>query len=171
MGCGFNILDGFHQLGLYTGLFLKGAKPADLSSLALIVFFKRTLFNALMNAIRAWFAVAAKARWANPAEIKWQFGGTVDFVGDNRVVFDLGGNKYRLNVHVSHTFGRVLVKFIGTHAEYDRIDPKTVSWRKKWSIQFAPKPTMTLRSRRSSDTSNTSQSRAHRMPIASTCSH
>jgi mRNA-degrading endonuclease HigB of HigAB toxin-antitoxin module len=47
-----------------------------LSSLALIVFFKRTPFNALMNAIRAWFAVAAKARWANPAEIKRQFGGT-----------------------------------------------------------------------------------------------
>jgi mRNA interferase HigB len=66
--------------------------------------------------IRAWFAVAAKARWANPAEIKRQFGGTVDFVGDNRVIFDFGGNKYRLVVHVS---------------EYDRIDPKTVSWRKK----------------------------------------
>ena len=58
-------------------------------------------------------------------------GGTVDFVGDNRVIFDLGGNKYRLVVHVSFTFGRVLVKFIGTHAEYDRIDPETVLWRKK----------------------------------------
>jgi mRNA interferase HigB len=81
--------------------------------------------------IRAWLAVAAKAHWANPSEIKQQFGGTVDFVGDNRVIFDLGGNKYRLVVHVSFTFGRVLVKFIGTHAEYDRVDPETVSWRKK----------------------------------------
>ena len=45
--------------------------------------------------IRAWVAIAAKARWANPAEIKRQFGSTVDFVGDNRVIFDLGGNKYR----------------------------------------------------------------------------
>lgn len=80
--------------------------------------------------IRAWFAVAAKARWADPAEIKRQFGATVDF-GDNRVIFDLGGNKYRLVVHVSFTFGRVLVKFIGTHAEYDRTDPETVSWRKR----------------------------------------
>jgi mRNA interferase HigB len=81
--------------------------------------------------IRAWAAVAAKARWANPAEIKRLFGSTVDFVGDNRVIFDLGGNKYRLVVRVSFSFGRLLVKFIGTHAEYDRIDPETVSWRKK----------------------------------------
>lgn len=60
-----------------------------------------------------------------------QFGGTVDFVGDNRVIFDLGGTKYRLVVHVSFTLGRLLVKSIGTHAEYDHIDPETVSWRKK----------------------------------------
>jgi mRNA interferase HigB len=81
--------------------------------------------------IRAWLAIAAAAHWANPTEIKRQFGATVDFVGDNRVIFDLGGNKYRLIVHVSFTFGRLLVKFIGDHAEYDRIDPETVSWRKK----------------------------------------
>jgi mRNA interferase HigB len=79
--------------------------------------------------IRAWFAVVAKARWKGPADVKRQFGASVDFVGDNRVIFDLGGNKYRLIVHVSYTFGRVLVKFVGTHAEYDRIDPEIVTWR------------------------------------------
>ena len=52
-------------------------------------------------------------------------------MGDNRVIFDLGGNKYRLVVHVSFAFGRLLVKFIGTYSEYDRIDPEAVSWRKK----------------------------------------
>ena len=81
--------------------------------------------------IRAWFAIVSQAHWGGPADIKRQFGGTVDFVADNRVSFDLGGNKYRLIVHVSFEFGRVLVKFIGTHAEYDRIDPETVSWRRK----------------------------------------
>ncbi|MES1148863.1 MAG: type II toxin-antitoxin system HigB family toxin, partial [Bradyrhizobium guangdongense] len=40
-------------------------------------------------------------------------------------------NKYRLVVHVSFAFGRLLVKFIGTHAEYDRIDPETVTWPRK----------------------------------------
>ena len=81
--------------------------------------------------IKAWFATVDKARLGSPAEIKRQFGATVDFVGDNRVIFDLGGNKYRLLVHISYEFGRVLVKFIGTHAEYDRINPETVSWRGK----------------------------------------
>jgi mRNA interferase HigB len=81
--------------------------------------------------IRAWLATAGAARWTRPQDIKHQFGSTVDFVGDNRVIFDLGGNKYRLVAHMSFAFGRVLVKFIGTHAEYDRIDPETVSWRRK----------------------------------------
>jgi mRNA interferase HigB len=80
--------------------------------------------------IRAWFMVVSKARWNDPLDVKRQFGTTVDFIGDNRLIFDLGGNKYRLIVHVSYTFSRVLVKFVGTHAEYDRIDPETVTWRK-----------------------------------------
>jgi mRNA interferase HigB len=80
---------------------------------------------------RAWFVLVSKGRWRGPDDIKRQFGTTVDFVGDNRVIFDLGGNKYRLIVHVSYRFGRALVKFIGTHAEYDRINPETISWRKK----------------------------------------
>jgi len=50
----------------------------------------------------------------------------VDFVGDNRVIFDMAGNKYRLIVHIAYRFKRVLVKFVGTHAEYDRIDPETI---------------------------------------------
>ena len=81
--------------------------------------------------VRRWYRMVAPARWVGPADIKAQFGASVDFVSDNRVIFDLGGNRYRMVVHVSYTFGRVLVKFIGTHAEYDRIDPETVSWRGK----------------------------------------
>jgi mRNA interferase HigB len=81
--------------------------------------------------IRLWFAATRSMRWRGPADVKRQFGTTVDFVHDDRVIFDLGGNKYRLVVHVSYRLGRVLVKFIGTHAEYDRINPETVPWRKK----------------------------------------
>jgi mRNA interferase HigB len=81
--------------------------------------------------IRAWAALVSKARWTSPSDVKRQFGNSVDFVADNRIIFDLGGNKYRLIVHVSYKFGSVLVKFVGTHADYDRIDPETVSWQKK----------------------------------------
>ncbi len=81
--------------------------------------------------LKAWFAFVSKARWNGPADVKQTLGTTVDFVSDNRVIFDTGGNKYRLVAHISYKFGRVLVKFVGTHAEYDRIDPGTVSWRRK----------------------------------------
>jgi mRNA interferase HigB len=47
-------------------------------------------------------------------------------VADNRVIFNIGGNKYRLVVHVNYDFRIVYVKFVGTHGEYDRIDPEAI---------------------------------------------
>jgi mRNA interferase HigB len=73
-----------------------------------------------------WHAQAIRGEWLSPADVKKQFGTSVDFVSDNRLIFDIGGNKYRLIVHVSYRYKRMLVKFIGTHKEYDRIDPETV---------------------------------------------
>lgn len=58
--------------------------------------------------------------------MKAEFGATVDFVADNRLIFDVAGNRYRVIVHVAYAYKRVLIKFIGTHAEYDRINPETV---------------------------------------------
>lgn len=75
---------------------------------------------------RDWYTRAARAEWTGPADVKAQFGALVDFVADNRLIFDLGGNKYRLVVHVAYRYRRVLVKFIGTHQEYDKIDPVTI---------------------------------------------
>ena len=77
--------------------------------------------------LRTWYAVATAAVWETPQDVKTQFGATVDFVGDNRAIFDIAGNKYRLIVHVSYRFKRVLVKFVGTHAAYDKINPETVT--------------------------------------------
>jgi mRNA interferase HigB len=75
--------------------------------------------------LRVWFTQVSRAVWTGPADIRAAFG-SADFVGDNRVIFDIGGNKYRLVAHVSYGFSRVLIKFVGTHAEYDAIDPETV---------------------------------------------
>ena len=76
--------------------------------------------------LRAWHAAVSKSKWNGPSDVKKAFGTTVDFVGGNRLVFDIGGNKYRLVVHVAYRFKRVLIKFVGTHKEYDRIDPEAV---------------------------------------------
>jgi mRNA interferase HigB len=76
--------------------------------------------------LRAWHAAVNRAKWDGPADVKAGFGATVDFVRDNRIVFDISGNKYRLVVHVAYRFKRVLIKFVGTHKEYDRIDPESV---------------------------------------------
>jgi len=76
--------------------------------------------------LAAWYALALKATWRTPKDVKAQFGTNVDFVGDNRAIFDIAGNKYRLIVHVSYAYKAVLIKFVGTHADYDRIDPETV---------------------------------------------
>ncbi len=76
--------------------------------------------------LASWFKLVSKASWDGPADVKKAFGGNVDFIGGNRIIFDIGGNKYRLIVRVAYPFKRVLVKFVGTHKEYDQIDPGTV---------------------------------------------
>ena len=76
--------------------------------------------------LRGWFAMVSRADWQSPTDVKAMFGTTVDFVADNRLIFDIGGNKYRLVVHVAYEYRRALIKFVGTHTEYDRIDPETI---------------------------------------------
>ena len=72
-----------------------------------------------------WYDVARRAEWRSPQDIRNDFN-SVDFVSDNRVIFDLGENKYRLIARVSYRFKQVLVKFVGTHKEYVSIDPATI---------------------------------------------
>ena len=51
---------------------------------------------------------------------------SADYVGNQRWVFNIGGNMYRLVVDICFRTGYVLVKFIGTHSQYDKIDVQTV---------------------------------------------
>jgi len=73
--------------------------------------------------LRTWHAIVSQAEWTSPGDIRTQFG-TAD-LGDNRVIFDIGGNKFRLVAHISYEYKAVLIKFVGTHQEYDGIDPAT----------------------------------------------
>ncbi len=67
--------------------------------------------------LKNWYQVVDKASRNTPADVKRMFGTTVDFIGDNRRIFDIGGNKYRLAVHVAYAFKRVLIKFVGKHVQ------------------------------------------------------
>jgi len=73
-----------------------------------------------------WYAIVSKGDWSQPAGLKKAFGNNVDFIGDNRAIFDIGGNKYRLVVRFSYRFKNALIKFVGTHEEYDGINAETV---------------------------------------------
>jgi mRNA interferase HigB len=73
----------------------------------------------------AWYADARTADWALPDVIKRRYP-NASILSGNRVVFNIGGNKYRLVVRINYPYRVVYVRFVGTHAEYDRIDAESV---------------------------------------------
>jgi len=77
------------------------------------------------QALKAWYDEAKHAKWTTPQQIRNRYA-SVSFVGKNRVVFNIKGNAYRLIVAVAYRFQAVYIKFVGTHAEYDRVDVETV---------------------------------------------
>jgi mRNA interferase HigB len=70
--------------------------------------------------LKAWIKVVTSAHWQGPADVKALFR-SASFVGD-RIVFNVGGNNYRLIVGLAYDVGIVYIKFVGTHAEYDKIN-------------------------------------------------
>jgi mRNA interferase HigB len=83
------------------------------------------LYPAAETPLRAWLRDAEHARWRTMHDIK-SYARTTDIVGDNRVVFNIGGNKFRLVVLCLLAKGRLYIRFVGTHAEYDRVDVRKV---------------------------------------------
>ena len=71
--------------------------------------------------LEAWHFEALKASWATPQEIKSQFR-SASILKNNRVVFNIAGNKYRLVVSIDYVRQVCFVKFVGTHKQYDDID-------------------------------------------------
>jgi mRNA interferase HigB len=84
----------------------------------------------LEGQVRAWFAAVKAASWKSSAELKSQFR-AASILSSDRVVFNLKGNHYRLIVAVDYLRQFVFIKWIGTHAEYDRIDAKTVEYEEE----------------------------------------
>jgi mRNA interferase HigB len=77
------------------------------------------------SSLEAWYADAKQADWKTPADIKNVYR-NASVVANNRVIFNIKGNKYRLVVAVQYEYGIVYIRFIGTHPEYDKIDAATI---------------------------------------------
>jgi mRNA interferase HigB len=89
-------------------------------------FWEQPQYNDSQGPLGSWYEEALKSSWTSPQVVKTQYG-NASICGKNRVVFNISGNKYRLVVEIQYRVGIVWVKFIGTHAQYDRIDVENVN--------------------------------------------
>lgn len=77
------------------------------------------------QALQAWYHDAKQATWKTPMDIKNVYR-NVSFVANNRVVFNIKGNQYRLVVVIQYQHGIIYIRFIGSHQDYDKIDAATI---------------------------------------------
>jgi mRNA interferase HigB len=75
--------------------------------------------------LKSWFQETSKAEWKNPNEIKLEYP-SASLIGDNRVVFNIKGNHYRIIVKINFEYKMVWIRFVGTHSEYDKIDANKI---------------------------------------------
>lgn len=81
-------------------------------------------------ALREWYHELIRCDFKNFNELKRVYG-NVSIVADDRVVFNIAGNKYRLVVRFAFDFKAIQIKWFGTHAEYDKINVATIQYKKK----------------------------------------
>lgn len=86
-------------------------------------FYLQPQYQDAKGPLEAWHAEAIKAEWQTPHDIKAQFR-SASVISDSRVVFNIAGNKYRLVVDVDYPRQAMFVKFVGTHAQYDKLKLK-----------------------------------------------
>ena len=76
--------------------------------------------------LQSWCEEALQSTWKSPQAVKDQYG-NASICGNHRGVFNIAGNKYRLVVEIQYRAGIVWVKFIGTHAQHDKVDVENVN--------------------------------------------
>ena len=77
------------------------------------------------QSLKAWNKEASEDRWHEPNAVRVRYP-SADILPGNRIVFNIKGNRYRLIVKIHYNTGIVFIRFVGTHAEYDKIDAETV---------------------------------------------
>lgn len=89
-------------------------------------FWEQPAYSDAQGPLESWHEETVKANWFSPQAVKTQYG-NASICGNNRVVFNIGGNKYRLVVEIQYRARIVWVKFIGTHAQYDKINVEKIN--------------------------------------------
>jgi len=77
------------------------------------------------DALTAWYRMAKRTVWCSFSDVQKAFG-TARSIPGNRIVFKVKGNKYRLVVKMEYRKQRIYIRFVGTHAEYDKINAETI---------------------------------------------
>ena len=75
--------------------------------------------------LKSWYQETSKATWKGPNQIKMEYP-SASILADNRVVFNIRGNHYRLIVKINYDYQMIWIRFVGTHGEYDKINAKTI---------------------------------------------
>jgi mRNA interferase HigB len=75
--------------------------------------------------LEVWYSTVEHADWARTADVKATYG-DASILKNSRVVFNIGGNKYRLVARINYSYRVVYIRFVGTHTEYDAIDAETI---------------------------------------------
>ncbi len=91
----------------------------------LVEYFQKPGHEDAKKALEVWVYEAEHAQWSTPSEIKEKYR-SASILKDNRVVFNIAGNKYRLVVRINYHSKTVFIRFIGTHKEYDKIDAEVI---------------------------------------------
>ena len=76
-------------------------------------------------ALLVWLKQAEAANWKSPEEVL-RDNPNARIIGDNRAIFNIMKNRYRLIVRIEYNRGQIYIRFVGTHAEYDKVDAQTV---------------------------------------------
>lgn len=79
-------------------------------------FWENAAYGDSEQPLKSWYAIARRADWATPQDIKSQFR-NASIIGDSRVVFNIAGNKYRLIVKFNYPYRIGYIRFVGTHRE------------------------------------------------------
>jgi mRNA interferase HigB len=83
--------------------------------------------KAVKGSLDSWFQEATNSEWRSPSDIKKHYR-NASIVGEDRFVFNIKGNSYRLVVAIDYERGIVFIKWIGNHADYDKIDVRTIQY-------------------------------------------